>query len=657
MGQSQDVSDLFAARRLAAAAFPLENTRNRFRSVIRSAIVPRQSHAVISMFQSYDVSSRPEQAAPRVAALRALFSELGVNAVLVPRTDEYQGEYVPACAERLAWLTGFTGSAGTALVMEDDVIVFVDGRYTTQLAKQTDPDLITAGDLVSCPPPVWLGENKTKRLKLGIDPWLHTPAEVEKLHAALAACEGELVLLAENPVDLVWADRPAEPSAPIFVQQPADAGQSAEDKIATVVSLLKDKAEDAVLIADSTSVAWLFNIRGNDVAHTPAPLSRAIVKADGSALLFVSPEKVTGDAARYLEALATIAAPETIADHLATIAGAGATILIDPATVPFAVPQIVEAHGGKWQAEPDPVPPARAIKNAAEQQGTRAAHVQDGAAMVSFLSWLDAQPPGDVSEIDAAMALEKARAETGMRMQNPLRDISFDTISGAGPNAAIIHYRVTTESNRPLQAGDIYLVDSGAQYRNGTTDITRSLAIGDVGHEQKRFFTLVLKGMIAVSRARFPSGTRGMDIDPLARSALWSAGVDYAHGTGHGVGSYLSVHEGPQRISRLGSAELKPGMILSNEPGYYRPGHFGIRIENLLLVKEAEPIEGGDRPMLGFETLTWCPIDLRLILPDLMTPEEISWLDGYHRDVREKLAPLVIDEAEKLWLERATRPV
>ena len=609
------------------------------------------------MFQSFDVSSRPEQAAPRVAALRALFPALGINAFLVPRTDEYQGEYVPPSAERLAWLTGFTGSAGIALVMEEQAVVFVDGRYTTQLAAQTDAALITAGDLVGCPPSAWLGAHKPKGLKLGIDPWLHTPAEVEKLQSALADIGGELVLLSENPIDGIWADRPAAPSAPVTVQKSDLAGQPAGDKIAAIAAMLQKKKAEAVLIADSTSVAWLFNIRGNDVAHTPTPLSRAIVKADGSAMLFVMPEKVAGEAAAHLEPLAGLLPPEAISDALAAIAAAGETLLLDRAAVPYAMVQIVEAAGGKWQNAPDPVAPARAVKNPAEQAGTRAAHLQDGAAMVSFLSWLDGQTPGTVSEIDAASALEAARAETGMRMQNPLREISFDTISGAGPNAAIIHYRVTSETSRMLQPGEMYLVDSGAQYQNGTTDITRTIAVGEVDDAQKKFFTLVLKGMIAISRARFPAGTRGMDLDPFARAALWQAGVDYAHGTGHGVGSYLSVHEGPQRISRLGSAELKPGMILSNEPGYYRPGAFGIRIENLVLVKEAEPIEGGEIPMLGFETLTWCPIDLRLILPALLSPEETAWLDAYHGEVREKLAPLAASEAERRWLEAATRPL
>ena len=609
------------------------------------------------MFQSFDVSSRPEQAAPRFAALRALFPSLGINAFLVPRTDEYQGEYVPPSSERLAFLTGFTGSAGIALVMEEQAIVFVDGRYTTQLAAQTDPALMEAGDLVNGPPAVWLGEHKPGGIKLGIDPWLHTPAEVEKLRTVLSEIGGELVILGENPVDRIWTGRPSEPGAPVAVQKLDHAGEPAADKIAAIARMLGTKKADAVLIADSTSVAWLFNIRGNDIAHTPAPLSRAIVKADGTAILFLAQEKVTGEAAEHLAPLAEIRPPSGLGEALAAIAQAGETVLIDRAAVPYAVVEIVEAAGGSWQNAPDPVPPQRAIKNAAEKSGTRAAHVQDGAAMVSFLSWLDNQPAGSVSEIDAAKALEAARAETGLRMQNPLRDISFDTISGSGPNAAIIHYRVTSETDRHLQAGEMYLVDSGAQYQNGTTDITRTLAIGAVDETQKKFFTLVLKGMIAISRARFPAGTRGMDLDPLARLALWNAGVDYAHGTGHGVGSYLSVHEGPQRISRLGSAELKPGMILSNEPGYYRPGAFGIRIENLVLVKEAEPIEGGEIPMLSFETLTWCPIDQRLILPALLSEEEIAWLDQYHAQVLEKLRPLVTDEDERAWLEAATRPL
>nr|WP_272210112.1 aminopeptidase P family protein [Marinicella sp. W31]MDC2875976.1 aminopeptidase P family protein [Marinicella sp. W31] len=586
------------------------------------------------MFQSYDVSARPEQAAPRLKALRALFPPLGIDAVLVPRTDEYQGEYVPPSAERLAWLTGFTGSAGIALVMAETAIVFVDGRYTAQLKMQTDPALISGGDLVGCPPTAWLTENRPEGMRLGVDPWLHTPSEVERLRDALREIGGELVPLGENPVDCIWDDRPASPSAPVSVQPLQFAGAPATEKLALVAEAVRKKQAAAVLIADSTSVAWLFNIRGNDVAHTPAPLSRAIVKADGSATLFLASEKVSGEAESHIHTIARLEAPEAVSAHLAALAREGHAVMLDRSAVPYAALKVIEDAGGRAIDAADPVVSARAIKNTAEQAGTRLAHVQDGAAMVTFLSWLDHQAPGTVSEIEAATALETARASAGERMQNLLRDISFDTISGAGPNAAIIHYRVTTDTDRNLQGGEMYLVDSGAQYQNGTTDITRTLAIGAVDDEKRRFFTLVLKGMIALSTARFPAGTRGMDLDPLARLALWKAGVDYAHGTGHGVGSYLSVHEGPQRLSRLGSPELKPGMILSNEPGYYRPGDFGIRIENLLLVKEAETIEGGEIPMLGFETLTWCPIDLRLVMPELLTDDERAWLDAYHTETR-----------------------
>ena len=609
------------------------------------------------MFQNFDVVSRPAQAAPRIAALRASFPGLGINAVLVPRTDEYQGEYVPPSAERLAWLTGFTGSAGIALIMEQDAVVFVDGRYTTQLKAQTDPAVISGGDLVGCPPAAWLAENKPTGLRLGIDPWLHTPSEVERLQKALSEIGGALVLLERNPVDAIWSDRPPLPKAPVSIQPDDLAGEAATAKISRIAATVRDAKADVVLISDSTSVAWLFNIRGNDVAHTPAPLSRALVKADGKAVLFMDAGKLSDDVKDYLAALADVRQPDALSAALDDLVHAGKTVALDRSAVPYAVLQAIEAQGGKWVNVSDPVVLPRAVKNEAEQQGSRAAHVQDGAAMVSFLSWIDAQPPGSMTEIDAAKALEAARAETGMRMQNPLRDISFDTISGVGPDAAIIHYRVTTETDRKLQAGDMYLVDSGAQYSNGTTDITRTVAVGTVEETEKRFFTLVLKGMIAVSTARFPVGTRGQDIDPLARIALWKAGGDYAHGTGHGVGAYLSVHEGPQRISRLGSEVLQPGMILSNEPGYYRPGHFGIRIENLLLVTKAEAIEGGETPMLGFETLTWCPIDLRLVAPELLTTEEKAWLDSYHAQTREKLMPLVDDENERRWLEAATRPI
>lgn len=609
------------------------------------------------MFQSFDVVSRPAQAAPRIKALRGQFASLGINAVLVPKTDEYQGEYVPEYAERLAWLTGFTGSAGMALVMEDRAVVFVDGRYTTQVRAQVDPELFSVGDLVGCPAPDYLEKEKPKGVKLGIDPWLHTPNEVERLRRALATIGGELVLLAANPVDAIWDDQPEPPTAPVTVQGEELAGKSAADKIADIAAGLVGKNVDAVLISDSTSVAWLFNIRGNDVTHTPAPLSRAIVMKDGGASVFIASEKLSDEAKAHLEALATIEAPEAITGRLAEIAGAGETIALDKSSIPYAILQGIEGAGGPWVDSSDPVVLARAVKNEAEIAGSRAAHLQDGAAMVSFLCWLDEQLPGSVSEIDAVKTLEDARRRVGRRMQNPLCDISFDTISGAGPNAAIIHYRVTKETDRKLNGGEMYLVDSGGQYRNGTTDITRTIAVGGVSQEQRRFFTLVLKGMIALSTARFPVGSRGVDLDALARIALWKAGCDYAHGTGHGVGSYLSVHESPQRFSRAGMVKLEPGMIISNEPGYYRPEAFGIRIENLLLVREASAIDGGDMPMLGFETLTWCPVDTRLILPQLLTKDEVQWLNDYHTKTRERLMPLISDEGERSWLENVTRPL
>ncbi|WP_176085357.1 aminopeptidase P family protein [Martelella sp. HB161492] len=609
------------------------------------------------MFQSFEVVSRPEQAAPRIAALRALFPKLGINAFLVPHADEYQGEYLPPSAERLAFLTGFTGSAGIALIMEKEAVVFVDGRYTTQLAAQVDPALMSGGDLVGEPPHVFLAGRRPKGLKLGIDPWLHTLKEIEQLKQALSGFGGELVLVEDNPVDRIWSDRPAEPKGKISIQPDHLAGQKASEKLGSLASMLSGKNADALLVSDPTAVAWLFNIRGLDVAHTPSPLSRAIIRRDGGAMIFIDSDKIDDPVRADLARLADLAEPADFGPAVTDLARAGAMILLDPAQAPFAVVRLIEAAGGHWSGQADPVVLARAIKNAAELSGSRQAHLQDGAAMVSFLHWLDCQEPGSVSEIDVAEALEDARRRTGDRMQNPLKDISFETISGAGPNAAIIHYRVTTDTNRMLNAGEMYLVDSGGQYQNGTTDITRTFAIGTVPAEQRRFFTLVLKGMIAISAARFPVGTRGQDIDPLARIALWKAGADYGHGTGHGVGSYLSVHEGPQRISRAGGAVLEPGMIISNEPGYYLPGSFGIRIENLLVVTEATPVDGGDRPMLGFETLTWCPIDARLIDTALLTREELVWLDAYHGEVRERLSPLVADAAERAWLEAATRPL
>ena len=609
------------------------------------------------MFQSFEVTSTPQFGRERVSALRAGFDALGIDAFLVPRADEFNGEYVPACAERLSWLTGFTGSAGIALITRTEAIVYVDGRYVTQLAEQVDGSVFTGGDLVNEPPHVWLPAHGKKGLKLGIDPWLHSGADVRKLEKALSEIGGALVFLPHNPLDKLWADRPAEPLGAVTIQNVAQAGVLAKDKIATIAADLGKKNLKAVLIADPSSIAWIFNIRGADVPHTPHPLARAIIHADGKAEIFLDKRKTGIEPEAYLAQIATQLAPSLLDEKLAAVAKEGGRILIDPDIASYALAEIIRKAGGEVVEGTDPAKLPRAVKNGTEINGSAAAHLQDGAAMVEFLYWLSQSKPGTITEIGAAERLEAARARMGQSVQNPLKDISFDTISGAGEHAAIMHYRVTTATDRHIQPGELFLIDSGAQYINGTTDITRTVGIGTVSEEHKRFFTLVLKGMIQISTARFPKGTRGCDLDPLARIALWRAGADFAHGTGHGVGSYLSVHEGPQRISRLSTQELLPGMILSNEPGYYRPGHFGIRIENLIYVREAEAVEGGDMPMLGFETLTFCPIDRNIVIPELLTHDELHWFNDYHHRTREALMPLIHDHDVKAWLENATLPL
>lgn len=606
------------------------------------------------MFQSFDVTSTPQFGRERAEGLRAAFDTLGVDGFLVPRADEYQGEYVPACAERLAWLTGFTGSAGIALVMRETAVVFVDGRYVTQLAEQVDGAVFTGGDLIGEPPHLWIERHPPKGFRLGIDPWLHTSAEVRRLETALAKIGGTLIYLDHNPLDRLWADRPDMPLGRVVIQRIEQAGILATEKIADMAETVVKAGAAAVVLTDPSSVAWTFNLRGNDVPHTPHPLARAIIHADGGAEIFLDARKTGIEEKAYLTQMADIKAPETFGARISTLAASGVCLMLDPDHAAFALADRIRKDGGTVIEAADPARLPRARKNAVELEGSARAHLQDGAAMVEFLAWLDGTTPGTVTEIAATEKLEAVRMACGERLQNPLKDVSFDTIAGAGPHAAIMHYRVTRESDQPLEAGTLFLIDSGGQYVNGTTDITRTVAIGNVPEEQKRFFTLVLKGMIAISTARFPKGTRGVELDPLARIALWKAGADYGHGTGHGVGSYLSVHEGPQRISRAGMQELLPGMILSNEPGYYRPGAFGIRIENLLHVLEPAAIEGGDQKMLGFETLTFCPIDRRLVLPELLTKEERAWIDAYHAEAREKLAPLIDSAAVKSWLETAT---
>lgn len=608
------------------------------------------------MFQSFDALTDPSQGVDRVARLRAHLSDLGLDGFLVPRADEHQGEYVPARAERLRWLTGFTGSAGTALVLREQALLFVDGRYTLQAAAQVDTGTFEVESLIDNPPSKWLAAHAAPDLALGFDPWLHTIAEAEALRGAVEKAGGRLVPVERNAVDAIWADQPAPPAGKVEIQPAGFAGELAKDKIARLAADLAAGKADHAVLTDPSSLAWLFNIRGSDVPHTPLTLGFAILPAEGLPLLFLSPDKLTIETDAYLTQLATLLEPQALEGRLAGLATAGGRIALDPALAAEKLRAIVEENGGTVVRLADPARLPRAIKNEAELAGTRAAHRRDGAAMAKFLHWLDGREPGTVDEIAAVRALEGFRRRTGEETQMPLRDISFDTISGAGPNGAIVHYRVTTATNRRLGAGELFLVDSGGQYQDGTTDITRTVAVGRPSEEMRERATLVLKGLIAISTLRFPAGTRGCDIDAVARHALWRKGLDYAHGTGHGVGSFLSVHEGPQRIAKTGTQPLLAGMILSNEPGYYKAGGYGIRLENLIVVEAAEAIPGGDIAMHGFETLTLAPFDRRLLRADLLDPAERAWLDAYHARVLAEIGPMVDGEV-LAWLEAATAPL
>lgn len=606
------------------------------------------------MFQDFEVRSQRDQTPPRVAALRAAMAQAQVDAWLVPHADEQQNEYLPPCAERLAWLTAFTGSAGFAVVCAGRAVLFVDGRYTLQAAAQTDPSVFAIESLVETPPHDWLAANAREGWRIGYDPALLTIAGLDRFESAASKAGATLVPLS-NLVDSVWTDRPAPPAGAVAIHDLSLAGKSAIDKLAELASGVAAAGAQACVLSDPASVAWAFNIRGSDVAHIPVPLAWAILRREGRPELFIDPAKLGRRVRAYLTQLADLHEPESLEVRLAEVAAHGA-VICDPERVNAAVAATIGSAGGKIIRERDPVALPRAVKNEAEIAGTRAAHLRDGVAMVRFLAWLDGRRPGSVDEIDAAAKLEKIRAANARDMESRLEEISFDTISGAGANGAIVHYRVNSETNATLEAGSLYLIDSGAQYRDGTTDITRTVAIGEPPELARQDFTLVLKGHIAVATARFPSGSRGVDLDPLARADLWRAGRDYAHGTGHGVGAFLSVHEGPQSISRRGMEPLRAGMIVSNEPGFYRQGKWGIRIENLLLVRETAEVEGGSIAVHSFETLTLAPIDRRLVEVSLLTGAERQWLDTYHARVLAELSP-VLPEAERKWLEQACAPL
>lgn len=597
---------------------------------------------LVIMFQSYTSTALPEQGPPRLKALRDAMADADLDGFLVPRADRHQGEYVAPADDRLAWLTGFTGSAGFAAVTAKVAGVFVDGRYRLQVRDQV-ADTFAPVDWPEVKLGPWLVEHMDEGSIVGFDPWLHTKDEIEALRNAV----GDHVTLSasENLIDRIWNDRPPLPSEPARAHPVELSGEISGDKRERLAKVLRDAGQKAAVLTLPDSICWLLNIRGGDVQRNPVVQAFAILHDDARVSLFSELTKFDAlgpdphidqfDWAAFDDQLRRLEGP----------------VRVDRKTAPLAVSTLLEEAGVDVAWGDDPCILPKAIKNAAEIEGMRAAHLRDGAAMVEFLTWFDREAPkGGLTEIDAARALEGYRAGA-----NSLMDISFDTISGAGPNGAIIHYRVTEDTNRAIKPGELYLVDSGGQYLDGTTDITRTIAVGQVSNEARDCYTRVLQGMIAISQTRFPKGLTGRDIDALARAALWRVGFDYDHGTGHGVGAYLSVHEGPQRISRMTDVKLEPGMILSNEPGYYRPGAFGIRIENLIVVREADKM-GDNRDQLDFETLTFVPLDRRLIDVAALGPWEKDWIDAYHSEVRTKLAGRLTPEAE-LWLEAATAPV
>src|SRR3954468_9844121 len=593
--------------------------------------------------------------ADRLAALREQLKADKLDGFVVPLTDEHMSEYVGSYAQRLAWLTGFQGSAGSAVVLPQEAAIFVDGRYTLQVRDQVDGSHWSYQSVPETSIADWLKAHAPDGGRIGYDPWLHTSDWATKAREALADKGAELVAVRRNPIDAVWEDQPERSRARLVVHDDSHAGKSSAAKRQEMADWLKEQKADAAVLAALDSIAWTFNVRGKDVEHTPVALSFALVHDDGTADLFVASEKIGDDVRQHLGNGVRIHERSDFAPALAALAGK--TIAVDPERSVAAIFEALDKAGAHIVSRRDPSILPKAIKNPVEISGHRAAQARDGAALSRFLHWLSVEAPkGGVDEISAQEKLRGFREQGG-----DLRDLSFDTISGAGPNGAIVHYRVSEETNRPLEMNSLYLVDSGGQYPDGTTDVTRTVAIGEPNAEMRDRFTRVLKGHIAVARAAFPNGTRGGQLDTLARQYLWQAGLDYPHGPGHGVGAYLAVHEGPQRISPAGSSQaggdepLRAGMFLSNEPGYYKTGEYGIRIENLVLVEPRE-IAGAEKKMLGFETLTFAPIDRKLVEVALLSPEEREWLNGYHAEVLRIVGPQLEGEVGE-WLEAQCAPI
>jgi len=600
------------------------------------------------MIQNFDVQGGPGYGQTNLPKLRAALSACKLDGFIIPHEDEYNNEYLPDYNERLMWATGFTGSAGAAVVLTDKAAMFVDGRYTLQVRAQVDGKLFAYKRLEDAGVAAWLSE-QAAGLNIGYDPKLHSPDSLARLRNAVASVGGTLSPLSTNPIDTAWQDRPAAPKAPLTVQPKRLAGRGHEDKRKQIAKIITAKGADAALITAPASIAWLLNVRGGDVMCSPLPLASLIINKDASVELFIDPDKVTPEVRKHFGNQVSVSAEDKLPDYLGNFGGK--TILVDPAGSSSFMFDTLDKSGAKIIKTMDPIALPKARKNGAEIAGATAAHVRDGAAVTNFLHWLatNAQD-GSVDEITAAQKLENFRSNTGL-----LKDLSFESISGAGSNGAIVHYRVSTATTKKLEPGSLFLIDSGGQYVDGTTDITRTVPIGKPTKEMRKSFTLVLKGHIALSRVRFPKGTTGHALDALARMSLWAHGLDYDHGTGHGVGAYLGVHEGPQRIAKSPSSiPLDPGMIVSNEPGYYKTGAFGIRIENLQYVTESAPIKGGERHMMGFHTLTLAPIDRQLVVKKMLSKAEIKWLNTYHKRVRKEISPLVNDEV-KQWLRDACR--
>jgi len=599
-------------------------------------------------FQTFEDPEAGVALTARLSAFREELTRRRLTGFVVPRADQQQNEYVPPADERLAWLTGFTGSAGMAIVLVQDAAIFVDGRYTLQAERQVDTKAWSVESLVEPPPETWLTQHLKPGDRVGFDPWLHTTAVAERLAGACTKAGAELVAVESNPLDAVWTERPQPPVAPISIHGAELSGESEADKLGRIRQEVERLGVEALVLSDSHNVAWTFNVRGADVAHTPLPLSYALVPKSGRPTIFIDHRKLSNLTRDHLEQSADVQEPDALAERLTGLAQSGAAIALDSATAADALTRLIQNAGGKPVRSADPVSLLKAAKNTTEIEGMRRAHRRDAVALARFLAFIDREAPkGTLTEIDAVEALETFRRDTGA-----LKDVSFPTIAGTGPNGAIVHYRVSRKSNRRIMPGDLLLIDSGAQYQDGTTDVTRTIAIGQPTDEMRDRFTRVLRGHLAIARAVFPDGTTGAQLDSFARQFLWQAGLDFEHGTGHGVGSYLSVHEGPARISKLGTTPLKRGMILSNEPGYYKTDAYGIRIENLELVV-AKDIAGAPKPMNGFEALTLAPIDRRLIDLAMLSGEERAWLDAYHAKVNAAVRSALY-EVDRRWLDQAT---